>query len=726
MTDINQNQITNNYENPLDHFRSYSYQFIMTLASTTQAFANMMGTGGQGAPLFDLVNKAKSPGDEIDVGGGQKAYLVLDTRRFSQYAITDLSMEHIYGTGTAQNPSVPANTTHMKLIDTTGMSFFNLLLDLFRNKIQSTRASSFFLLTVLFVGHKDDGTTEVVSTCFIPLMLLTMGFSLDFRGSEYEIDFMEMEGAPKPGAPMEHLNYMGSIQSITSKDQDNTIEGMIAALEKQLNVQSLDFYQKYTNDALQKSGNSTKDNNKKFGKLVQYMITVPEEWRKYKCTLAGRSKNVEQMFIAAKKDAVNTQEVKQQVDLVKLETDKAYAQMSFAPTTTVTDAVKGILECSLDLLKEASEEKRKAGQARAYKTIMTVTSDETTYVIHIDIFPYNLPKLETEKKDGGQTNTSTAQPGGSNVIGDASKIHNLMTYNYIFTGKNSHIMNLEIKYLPESAVALDMNLDIGRSRFATNAAAGQKKSGVQASADGEKKTTSFSPDIRGSDPIFIPLKSQDQQNNTININTEQVSKDQSVAAFKAKQEFTQTYAYMHFLSSISLDMTIRGNPNLIKKYADRNARGGIPPHKQIISADEAQTLTKSKNSAEDNYNKILAKAISSSKAEYYNAYVAPRIKGPSTSNGQHDPLLDGPDVSVEPVFCKINMLAPNVDFNGNYVQGESMFTDKFFFNGPYMVLFVQTSFSNGEFSHTLSMIPYDVSGIVTQNDISSTAPAKAG
>ena len=72
------------------------------------------------------------------------------------------------------------------------------------------------------------------------------------------------------------------------------------------------------------------------------------------------------------------------------------------------------------------------------------------------------------------------------------------------------------------------------------------------------------------------------------------------------------------------------------------------------------------------------------------------------------------------------MLAPNVDFNGNYVQGESMFTDKFFFNGPYMVLFVQTSFSNGEFSHTLSMIPYDVSGIVTQNDISSTAPAKAG
>ena len=572
MTDINQNQITNNYENPLDHFRSYSYQFIMTLASTTQAFANMIGTGGQGAPLFDLVNQAKSPGDEIDVGGGQKAYLVLDTRRFSQYAITDLSMEHIYGTGTAQNPSVPANTTHMKLIDTTGMSFFNLLLDLFRNKIQSTRASSFFLLTVLFVGHKDDGTTEVVSTCFIPLMLLTMGFSLDFRGSEYEIDFMEMEGAPKPGAPMEHLNYMGSIQSITSKDQDNTIEGMIAALEKQLNVQSLDFYQKYTNDALQKSGNSTKDNNKKFGKLVQYMITVPEEWRKYKCTLAGRSKNVEQMFIAAKKDAVNTQEVKQQVDLVKLETDKAYAQMSFAPTTTVTDAVKGILECSLDLLKEASEEKRKAGQARAYKTIMTVTSDETTYVIHIDIFPYNLPKLETEKKDGGQTNTSTAQPGGSNVIGDASKIHNLMTYNYIFTGKNSHIMNLEIKYLPESAVALDMNLDIGRSRFATNAAAGQKKSGVQASADGEKKTTSFSPDIRGSDPIFIPLKSQDQQNNTININTEQVSKDQSVAAFKAKQEFTQTYAYMHFLSSISLDMTIRGNPKMQEAASHRTSR----------------------------------------------------------------------------------------------------------------------------------------------------------
>lgn len=719
--------VTNSYPNPLDHFRSYSYQFIMTLSSTTEAFRSMIGTGDGSAPLFDIVNQAKTPGDELTMGNGQRAWLVMDTRRFSQYAVTDLNMEHIYGTGTAENPSVPANTTHMKLIDTTGLSFFNLLMDLFRNKMQSTRSSSFFLLTVLFVGHRDDGTTETVSTCFIPLMLLTMGFTLDFKGSEYEIDFMEVEGAPKPGASMEILNYMGSVQSITCADQQNTLEGMLGALEKQLNVESLRFYQKYSNDALQvanKAGNSSNKNVKPVGKLVQYMITVPEEWAKYKCSLAGRSKNVEQMFIAAKKATVTTTDAKAPTGKAKLQSDSSYAQMAFATTTSITDAIKAILESSLEILKEASEEKRKAGTARAFKTIMNITSDETSYVIHFDVFPYSLPKIEDPAKSTDTAQAATAQPGTKNVIGDPNKVHNLMTFDYMFTGKNSHIINLEIKYLPESAVALDTNVNIGGAAFASKAAQGQT---ANKSADAQKKTTSFSPDIRASDPIFMAYKTKDQQNNSVNLHTEELNGPQAIDALKSKQEFTQTYAYLHFLSSISLEMTIRGNPNLIRKYADRNTRGGIPPHVTIISATDVQQIAQGSITPEKLFDQTLAKSVSTAKAKYYADYVSPRIKGPiTTSSGQGDPLLDGPDVSVEPVFCKINILAPNVDYTGDYKRGEKMFTDEFFYNGIYQVLLVQTNFSAGEFSHTLTLIPYDVSGTITQNDAGSTSPTKTG
>ena len=72
--------VTNSYPNPLDHFRSYSYQFIMTLSSTTEAFRSMIGTGDGSAPLFDIVNQAKTPGDELTMGNGQRAWLVMDTR----------------------------------------------------------------------------------------------------------------------------------------------------------------------------------------------------------------------------------------------------------------------------------------------------------------------------------------------------------------------------------------------------------------------------------------------------------------------------------------------------------------------------------------------------------------------------------------------------------------------------------------------------------------------
>jgi hypothetical protein len=78
----------NNYPNPLDNFRSYSYHFILSMSSTTESFRKMMGNNSGRSPLIDAVNNVKQLGDEIVVDNS-KAYLVLDTRRFSQFSITD-------------------------------------------------------------------------------------------------------------------------------------------------------------------------------------------------------------------------------------------------------------------------------------------------------------------------------------------------------------------------------------------------------------------------------------------------------------------------------------------------------------------------------------------------------------------------------------------------------------------------------------------------------------
>lgn len=697
-------KLGNNYPNPLDNFRSYSYHFILTASSTTEAFRKMVGEADGGRSYLSAIS-SKKLGESFRVGG-QTAYLLVDTRRFSQYSITGVEMEHVYGTGPIQNPSVPVATTKVKLIDSTGLSFFDFLMNMFRVEMQTSALSAFFLLSIIFVGHRDDGTTETISTCSIPLILLLMSFNFTHRGAEFDIEFMELEGAAAKRGPMAQMDFVGKITSISTKEEgSNTVGELINDLEQKLNKQSLAYYQKYTNDAF-----AAGTDRKKLGKLVQYMITVPEDpkynWKEFKVTNANRSANPEQMPLASTAQATAQQPASQQP--TSGNTPK-YSMIAFSNTTPITGVIKMILESSQEYMELASTERRKSGTAIASKTVISITSDDTSYIVHFDVYPHFLPKAVDDGK-------VTAGSAVKNVAGSASSVKNLITYDYIYSGKNSHILDLKIEFGPESSIALDTDLELGRARFNSNANAGQNSSNVNKESVGAAKTKSFSPQIRPGDPIFIPMPTKDEMNNNSSQYNEQLGNDKAKNAFKVKQEYNQTYATLHFLSSINLDMTIRGNPNIIRKFADRPTRGGFQPHDAIVSEQTLNAfVSKGQQDADSNFIKSVENGIISSKKKYIQSYVQPRIEAYTKTSKGTDSLLNNIDVTVSPIFVKLNLLAPNVDWTGAFVENQPMFTNKFFFNGPYQCLFIKTSFSSGEFTHVLSMIPYDISGDYTQS-----------
>lgn len=696
-------EIQNEFANPLDNFRSYSYHFIMTVASTTNAFNKMIAAGNSSAPLLSMVDGIQI-GERLKFMSGEQeeAYLLVDTRRFSAYSITRVEMEHIYGTGTRVNPTIPASILSMELIDTTGLTFFNFMMDVFRNKLRTTRASAFFLLAILFVGHKDDGSTEVVSTCYIPLTLLLMGFEFTSSGSVYQLEMMELEGAPQRGGTLEQINSLGDVLKATTQGGKNTIGQMLQNLENELNIQSLQFYQKYRNEALA-SGRVKSD--EPTGKLVQYMITIPEKWKGYEITLASRSKNVEKEFIKARKEYQEATNLQTGSTASTGGTGSdVYSQISFSTSMTITDAIKTILESSTQLLQESSKEKRLKGEAIAFKTVTNLTSDNNTFIIHYDIYPYAIPKVdEKTKKVAEQGNIKRSS------VGVASDIKNLLTYNYIFTGRNSHIRNLKIEYTPESVFALDTNMDIGRARFAKNAERGAQRQGnMQQSGDGAPKAIEFQQEVRPNDPIFFSIQSTDQQDNNAKQKVEDAA--QSAESWKAKQEYRQTFAMLHFLSTINLSMSIRGNPELIRKFADRDVRGGIAPHPKIVNTETLNRFaSQAQNTARDNYNGTLRSSLESAKALYESQYTQPRIAR-ALSSAPVTELNQGPDISTYPLFVKINIMAPNVDYTGQHRNGEPFFTDRFFFDGVYYTLMIKTLFEGGEFSHDLELIPFDVDG----------------
>ena len=697
------------YPNPLDNFRTYSYHYVMTAGSTTECFRALLGDGGneKRPRLLSLI-------DDVGLGGKIKAgentaYLVMDTRRFSQYSITSLEMEHSYGTGSRVNPTVPMAATSIKIKDTTGLSFFNFLMDLMRNKLQSTRASAFFLLTIIFVGHKDDGTTETIATCNIPMILLTMQFEFTSSGSEYDIQFMEVEGAPPRGAAMQHINYLGKVGTISTQGGPNTLDTALQALENRLNIQSLEFYQKYFNDALKKNPTAS-EKGLQLGKLVQYMITLPDEWKNFKIVGATRSENVEERF----QGFSNTGEKTSGTTTTQVGSDaNRYSQFTFSHTTTITDAIKVILESSKDFLDLASKQRRVDGSAKGVRCLTTITSDDATYTIHFDLYEYDIPKADAK------TDSMQAGNGQRQVVGQ-TPIKNLLTYDYIFTGRNSHIRDLKIQYTQGSEAALDADVDIGRNRFARVAAQGQDAKKNAEAAKGVAETRDLSPQLRPGDPVFLPIVTKAQQNNNTGQKNEELKGPEAVELFKANQEYTQTYAFLHFMSSINTEMTIRGNPELLRKFADRDMRGGIPPHSPIISVSELNSLvSQSQQSAQDNFDRRLKLGISDSKRYYIENYTKKRAEAAKKSTNVSS-IDNKVDVATSPMFVKVNIRAPNVDYTGNRKQDalgnlEPLFTDKFFFDGVYMMLVMRTTLIDGEFEQHLSLIPYDLPGTYSQS-----------
>jgi hypothetical protein len=678
----------------------------MVAGPSSDSISQMVGNGKGKSPLFSLVNGV-GLGDKIQLNETE-AYLILDTRRFSSYSISSLDMVHSFGTGNPNNPTVPYAAHTLKVIDTTGLTFFNLLMDILHNKIQTNASSAFFLLAISFMGHTDDGLTETISTTFIPLTLLTIGFSVDSKGSEYEIQMMEMEGTGF--GEVANLKSLGTLSSISSDGKSNTLNGMISALEDQLNIQSLDFFQKYnnigTNAAKQSTGSSTGSS----GKLVQYMITIPEEWRNFKLDTPSKSNHTEQIFTAVgKAETANanatagvtyTTELPVSAQPPTVDTD--YFTFSFSKNDDITTAIKKILESSNEILIMGGKDRRETSTNILNKTVISTTSDETTFCIHFDVYPHN---LAVPKNKNLVTKLVAGTNSGNTLTSQNQVIPNLIVYDYLFTGFNSHVKTLNVSYSPMSTLGLlNSNYRAGKSGFNQVGAKGQNIKDVESVTSGPSSTDDYAPQLLPGDPIFFPMETTDKKKNNQTQKTEDDKNPEK--KYADLQEYSKTLAFAHFVSTMEATITVRGNPNIIAKYADADQRGGIPPHFKILSRDELSSLIHQSDNSnpEKRFNDTLKTKVQSAKDLYYNGFVSKRINGPKNASST-DALEAGGDVTIAPVYVKINIKVPDTDYTGEFKVGKPMFSDKFFYDGLYQILIINTTFNNGEFEHQLHLIP---------------------
>lgn len=672
--------------NPLDKFQSYSYQHILMVTDTTEGLYKIQEADKDGdfkTASFENISLT-TPMKGTDINNGSGVYIVCDSRQNSNFSIK--SVEYSSDLGSGGNPDqtqILLGTLKMQIFDSNGMAFMNYLQYLMDTVLKCDAYDFMWALKTIFVGHTPEGNTEVITSSFISLKVITISVSFDMTGGTYDIIF----GATSSGAPL--LNSNSSITGHSStnikSDANRTLLSVFQNFQNQLNKELKDYYDKLRVVQLPPTGNPDSSEIKTNavaaqGKLVQYMFTIPEEWNSW--TVDGGAAGHQEVDWKAKKTAQSTDTKQQQQDnKQKPNTAVGAISINIDPETQITKAINLILGRCDQLLKQAGSDKRTEGKnVKIHKTLAGITSDDKMLCLHWDIIEYTIPLVVKDKN--AKANVMGPE-WDSSADGQALRPKNSLEFDYYFSGKNNDITHFDMKM----ANAVNLLLNTTMEHDVSGKILHNQKNDAKAKDTPTKENVSF---IRQNTPIYMPTKTADQKTAYAYI------APGSSQSARVKEEYTATLSGWYAQSNINVKMRIRGNPNLMVRAIQT-----IAPHVSDISTD--------------------GKTGSQMKAyrAHLNEHVVNEQKFESTGLSKN--------LASWPLWIKVNIFAPNVNFDGKQIKndkGISDFATKFWFDEYYRAqTIVHTFGSDGTFSQEITMSAVPVNRANAERDAETKAKA---
>lgn len=708
--------------NPLDKYRSYSYHNILLVANNTESLRPFLSSD----PALDAVAmtaiQSTKQGEAIVVpGASSSAFLVLDSRRTSNFSIREFNYTTAPGVGTASQTHIYVGTLNMVIVDPDGINFINYLRYLVDEKLKSDFFGIHFVLKTIFVGHTFDDKTEVVTTSAIPLMMHDLEFDVSYKEGIYNIKFVPL--MQNVATMVKQYATVSNARSIQA--EDGKLGTIIKSFENRLNESYRDWYQK-CNIAIKKAGDADEKPVGKTGRLVQVMITIPKEWESFSVD-ANFDQTIERNFAAEKKkredeakkkqDDADQEREKQISDAVKAgeSIDKAKSRIkrqiiSFNPVMTVYDILADIFKLCPDVNRLAAKQAVEDNKVKLFKTLSSITSNEEVIVVHFDCVEFEVPNVTLDKdKSSNFDKWFTTTSSGERMP------LNSLTFDYIFSGKNTDILDFSLKMQMGQLLLMNNSTKMGTTshRLVNN-----QKSQADSPETLEKKNTVF---VRENDPITFPAQTNDQRTNFAFM-PEKVNVDAQRQNQKARTEWLSAVAFMHGSSSLNVKMNIRGNPNLLNKYVvDTIQEHVIPENIKLIDL-----LSDEKKFRE---NSVLGndQAWMDKKQKYREAldkYFADNVIAAFKEQNPDESDINGPKAHTYPFFIKVNVFAPNtLDFGSTTrtLDGTTGAYTKFWYDGWYMVFQIDSKFSDGLFTQELTIGAFDLYGPETSTTTGGAA-----
>lgn len=698
--------------NPLDAFQSYSTHFILLAARALDDLAVFTKTDDKGNPLpgaaqesLEAINRVERLGDVVPLANKQRStYLVLDTRRFAHFSVESLRHEVLIGGAQEGVPVASfATSLDMQVIDSAGISFFNFMQWLMDSQLQTSFDGMAFLLRVLFVGHNPDGSTETVQSVTIPMILSEMTLDLSETKGIYDLKFMPTMNFDVQKQPR-WLN-IGTATTFLTKKGANNLGEMVRSFQTELNRISYERYNRTSNDLITRVGKQPRPGTNRYGRLVQYAITIPKEWESFTWTGKATTEVVERNFkiekeraeAAAKKQQETTQDQQS-----KTITPAESATFTAESGTLITDVLDDMFKQVNQIHEYANEEKMKKDDRllKFYKHMVHISSDENRFIVHIDVIPFEVPDAKPPKE--GETGKVSSNDRWFTEINGKRVPRNFFEMDYIFTGRNIDILNLDMKF-ENLQFLLASNIRISEGELYSISRQGQKPLGDAGKID--VKTPPQVVSYRAYDPMMIPIMSGAESSNFSQFVVARDPADNQKMT-QDYQAYTRNLSAFYAASPINVNMTIRGNPYLMGKF-----NTGV-----VLPAVSTESNTGNGPST------ISEEAVRNYRTALENTIL--RRNDIVRGSGNNFQVTLGTDsYMVTPVFAKINIRGPNVDFrtnsarrddDGELIAGQD-FSTELLIDNYYMVMKIVNNFQRGTFTQELELFVHSVFGHTSAN-----------
>jgi len=677
-----QNQLSR-IKNPLDDFQSYSVHYIL-LACRTTVVASAFADEKNDTTSLAAIDNTKALGDPVVFGNSSSdVFLVIDTRRFAQFSVENLKYD-VYVNGLQQGGSTSnlAADLSMTVLDSVGISFANFLQWLMDSQMKTNFDGLVFMLRTIFVGHKADGTTETVQSETIPMHLNRVEINLDYAKGAYTMEFM-----PNMNFNVQKHSRFLVVSTTTAygTGDGNTLGGLVTSFEKRLNDASLKFFndiQKAVKDA----GGGTGDGQ--YGRRVEYQITIPESWKPWQVKGSNQGK---------------VSETKYGKDSTTPPTTINNSLVATQPGSEITKILDEIFKQIPDIAEMGnfkSSDPSKEGVITFYKYIVGLTSSNETVCVHVDVVEFKVPNVFRRKPSESAAVSSIDTEFYAEQTDKDTGIKrrvpkDFIEYDYIFTGRNKDILNFDMK-IQDFQFLLASNLKIGPSDLNNAADSGETPDGKG------KETYDDLLHARKYDPIVLPIDSNAALKAFSNVAGAIGKKDEDTT--KKQQQYTQNLSMFYAGSPIITTLTIKGNPLIMHKFNVGKLLGHPSGGGQTSSEGSTTGIVSREAYRKDLEDRIL-------KAN-------PKLEKQGNSFVVKSNLSEK-SYAVSPVFVRVNVKGPAVDFRTNEDKSPP-YASSVLENQYYVVFKVSNVFQGHMFTQELELYSHNVYGASGTDKVKNT------